>query len=165
MKDNCCICNKEIDSERSSVLTMGVFGTPKYLCAECEEKFDIATSDKDPERIGDAMQDIGEKMANNDNVGTIVFKAVNEMFDAARERAEKIKSGEYDFSLDKPIEIIEEEEEIPEELCESDEDRELDKKDEARDQKASKIIDWVTIVMFVLAGIFVLYKIIDNFFL
>jgi hypothetical protein len=163
MKDNCCICNKEIDDEASSILTVGVFGTPKYLCKECEEKIDIAQTDKDPEKIGAAMQNIGEMMANNDKVGKIVFTAVGEIFDAARKRAEQIKEGSYDFSLDTPVEVIEKAEEIPDELLESDEDRELDKKDEEREKKTNKVIDIITAVLFSAIAVYFIYKIFDMF--
>ena len=142
---------------------MGVFGSPKYLCRECENEFDTATAGCDPEEIGSAMQKIGEKMANNDGVGKLIYDTVNEMFKAATQRAEKIKDGTYDFSLDKSVEVLEEEE-IPEELRESEEDKALDQEEQERDKKTNKVIDWVTGIVFLCFFVWLVYKLIDRFF-
>ena len=58
----------------------------------------------------------------------------------ARARAEKIKSGSYDFSEDTPCE--DEDSEIPEELLETEEDRELDRKDKEAEARLDKFMNW-----------------------
>lgn len=143
---------------------MGVFGTPKYLCAECESEFDLATNSRDPEEIGKAMQAIGDKMAERDSIGKVVYEAVNEIFDSARERAEKIKDGTYDFSLDdSDSAVVEAAEEVPEELRESEEDKEIDKREKEKEKKVGKIMDWITASILALAVGFAVYKIIVTF--
>ena len=58
------------------------------------------------------------------------------MFSDAKDRAEKIKSGEYDFSLD--IEA-DDADDIPEELKETEEDKRLDEEERIETEKRNEI--------------------------
>ncbi len=161
MKYNCSICNKELQTDTAAVLTIGGYGTPRYLCSECEGEFDVATSGTDPEKIGEAMQKIGDKMANNELVGKLVFDTVSEIFATAKDRAEKIKNGTYDFSLD-DAQIEDDSEDIPEELLESEEDKALDEKEEKRNKKIDKILNWVIGAVFTATLAFIIYRVIER---
>lgn len=162
--ENCAICNKEVDTETAAVLAIGAFGTPKYLCPECENEIDTALTDTDFHNIGAAMDAIGKKMADNEYVGKVVFSTVNELFDKARDRATKIKEGTYDFSLDNQDSIEEGDGEVPEELLESEEDRELDRREIEKEKKVNRVIDWITGIAFTAAFAVIAYMLIDRFF-
>ena len=142
---------------------MGAYGTPKYLCSECEGEFETATHGREPLEIAEAMDKIGNKMAENDTVGKVILTAVNEIFDLAKERATQIKAGTYDFSLDTPTEVVEEDEEIPEELRESEEDRALDEREAKRQNKIDKVLNIVTGAIFGTAIAVILYLVIRRF--
>jgi hypothetical protein len=61
----------------------------------------------------------------------------------------KIKEGTYDFSADEKMKELEEEasfDEIPEELQETEEDRELDKRDAEKQKKFDEIMNWVSLI-------------------
>lgn len=161
--EKCCICNREITENDAPILTIGAYGTPKYLCPECEGEFETATHGREPWEIGEAMDKIGNKMAENDTVGKVVLTAVNGIFDSARERAEKIKEGSYDFSLDVPTETVEADEEIPEELRESEEDKALDARETERQTKIDKVLNIVTGAIFGVAVAVILYLVIRRF--
>jgi hypothetical protein len=75
----------------------------------------------------------------------------------AAKRAAAIKDGEYDFALD---EVAEQEtaegeeategfDEIPEELLESEEDAELDRRDAEIGKKFDKVLNWVWVAVLV----------------
>ncbi len=161
---NCCICNREVNAEKASILTLGAMGAPKYLCEECEAEFEKANLSRDVEEIGRAMESIGNKMATNNAVGKLVFNTVNEIFEKAGKRASEIKNGTYDFSDDKPVEITEEEEEIPEELRESKEDIEREEKEQVRNEKIDKILTIVCAVALGAVAVWLIYKIISGMF-
>ena len=134
MNKRCSICGRITESETSAILVMGGFGNPKYLCCECSEDFDTATTATDYDSIKSAMDKIGARLAENNTEDATVLRAVDEIFTDAGARAEKIKDGTYDFSED---ENPEESEDVPEELLESEEDRALD----AKEAKANK--NWI----------------------
>ena len=141
----CSVCYKRIeDVSAASLLTMWHFGTPRYLCADCEELIETIEKSRDVEKIEAAMARLGENVSNNSLGDGIVLKTVEDIFKSANERAEKIKAGTYDFALDE----IEEEsvlDEIPEELLETEEDKKKTEREEAINKKFGKIMDIVTI--------------------
>ena len=77
------------------------------------------------------------------------------------DRAEKINKGEYDFSLDENVEETGEDD-IPEELLETEEDKALDERDEKRQKKFDKIFNIVALAVF--AGVigYLAYKFISG---
>lgn len=140
----CCICFSKIDPETAPILTIGKLGNPRCLCPECESLFDTATLGKTYEEITEACREIGDTMTRHNADDETVFCEVNNIISSSMERAEAIKDGSYDFSLDEELiestNAAEVKEELPEELRETEEDIELDKKD----QRVGKIIDTVT---------------------
>ena len=128
------------------------------MCGECQSLLDTATLGREYEEIANAMDAIGKRMADStpDNQS---YEVVNALLTDAAERAKKIKAGEYDFSLD---EEPAEDEEIPEELLETEEDRALDKRDEEREKKFNKVFNWVTGIVFAAAAILIIVKIITS---
>lgn len=143
---HCSVCHKEIAEENPAVLTLTAFANPKYVCKECEEDLDKATLSKDPEEISAAIQNIGDKMKNADNDDKLILNIVTEILNAAAERGELIKDGVYDFSNDEAQEK-EGEDSVPEELLETEEDRELDRKEEESKKKFDKILNWVMLAV------------------
>jgi hypothetical protein len=161
----CTICNREITSEDPRILTMGAYGTPKYLCDECSSDIDEVSCGRDYDKIAATMEKIGNLLANS-NPDKTTFETVNSIMEEAAERAKLIKSGEYDFSLDEYKSDGEETfEDVPEELKETEEDRELDREDEEKLKKFDKFFNWVLVG----AGIglvgFIIWRIIDAFVL
>ena len=158
----CSICKKNIESKEPAVLTMSGFGHPRHICEECEADLDNATLSKEPEIISDAIEKIGEKMrfANNDDA--LVLSTVSSIIEAATVRGEEIKNGTYDFQKDEDGDASAED--IPEELLETEEDRELDKKEQEATKKAEKYINWVTTAIFIAAMGFIAYWIITKIF-
>ena len=39
----CSICSVPVDSENASILVMGGFGNPRYVCEECSQDLDLLT--------------------------------------------------------------------------------------------------------------------------
>ena len=153
---SCSICRKEVDPENANILTVIGFGTPRYLCDECDEDFDIATRSRDVDAIRFAMDSISRKLAETDTDDAHLIETVHEILDDACERAEMIESGVYDFSSDEELEA---DEEIPEELMESEEDKELDKIEAEKNKKYDKITNIVSLVVLGAALAFVIYQV------
>lgn len=156
----CCICGVDVNPEIASILTMSGYGNPKYLCNECEALIDTATLGNDYDKIKDSMALLGKTLADNDNGDTTVLDALTDIMTAAGERAEKIRDGSYDFSLDS-VEVTDGFDEIPEELKESEEDKIKDKRDEKINRILDKVTSWIcgaaivgTVVYFLLRFVF-----------
>ncbi len=150
----------------SPVLTIGGFGNPKYLCDDCSALLDTVTLSRDYEKIEAAMDEIGRKMGDN-HPDKLTFDTMGGIIANAAERAKAIQSGEYDFSLDEaPIQTEEEGfDELPEELCETEEDKEKDRQDEEKDKRFDKLYNIVLICACIGVGIFTVWKIIEALFL
>ncbi len=153
----CSICLNKLEKEKASVLTMGHYGNPRFLCPECEALIEDALKSHDIKASEAAMKRLGNTVSANGADDDAVVDAVKEIFKTASERNEKIKEGTYDFSLDD----AEEDggfDEIPEELLETEEDREETEREEETNRKFGKILDIITAVIFVAAAaIFVFY--------
>ena len=161
--DECVICSAPVDEKEAPLLEMGGFGNPKYLCSECSSELDTATLGTNLDEITEAMQRLSKKMSNSD-ASRSTFATVKEILDRAAERAKAIKEGTYDFSLDE-IEEGEVFEEIPDELRETEEDLELDKRDEEKAERFNQIFDYFAFGAFVGIAIFAIWKIVDTFIL
>ena len=140
MNKLCSICGRNTESETSSILVMGGYGNPKYLCDEGAVDFDEATTAADYDNIKAAMDKIGAKLTENNTDDETVLRAVEEIFSEAGERAEKIKEGTYDFSEDEKNDEVDD---IPEELLESEEDKALDEKEAKSNKLFDRIFNWV----------------------
>ena len=85
------------------------------------------------------------------------FATITSILDKAVSRAKAIEEGSYDFSLDE-AEGEEELEEIPEELLETEEDRQLDERDAEKEERNNRIFDYITFGVFLAALGFAAYK-------
>lgn len=141
---------KAIDLDTAPVLTMGAYGTPRCLCDSCAEQVEIFTRGTDYDEIVAAMDEISARMSRANIDDKITSECVTGMLVDAAKRANEIKAGTYDFSLD----AEEEDYEIPEELRESEEDRALDEKDARAKEKMDKVMNWVWLVALVGAVVF-----------
>ncbi len=159
MEKLCSICKKTVDSETAPVLTVGGYGNAKYICEDCAALLDTATTAREFDAVKSAMDSIGEKMAKNNIEDELVIATVGELFIEAKRRAQAIKDGTYDFSLDEAPVAAEqgsdeeeapiEEFDIPEELRETDEDKELDAADEKKSAFFDKIFNWISLALIV----------------
>ena len=143
MKDkHCAICLSTVADEDAPILTMSGSGVPRFLCERCCQDIDTATLGREPELIAAAMDRIAKNLSvkNIDDPWTV--DTATEILNSSAERARKIRDGEYDFSLDEE-EASEELSELPEELLESEEDRELDRKENEQAEKVDKFLNWV----------------------
>lgn len=157
----CVLCEAVITDENPAILTVGAYGTPKCMCGDCQRLLDTATLGREYDKIAEAMEILGKKMAEA-TPDKQSFEVVSGLLSNAAERAKKIKAGEYDFSLDEE-ESEDELDEIPEELQETEEDREKDKRDEERERKFDKIFNYITIGVFTIAAILIIVKLITTF--
>jgi len=165
MERSCCICKAKFEAESPAVLTMGGFANPRYLCSECESDFDEATSAKEIERISLAMDRIGEKLKMSEIDDKYVLSAIEEVMEGARERAEAIKAGTYDFSLDECEEPEKEEFEGPSEPELTEEELEKEEKSAKKQKVYDKVTNIICLVMIIAVVGFIIYRAVDMFFL
>jgi hypothetical protein len=143
----CSICGKQIEREDAPVLTISGYGNPRYICDECEQQMDVAMASRDVEEIEATIKVLGDKM--NASKDDYAVAAMYNFISVACDRLVKIKEGTYDFSADEKMKELEEEasfDEIPEELQETEEDRELDKRDAEKQKKFDEIMNWVSLI-------------------
>ena len=88
---------------------------------------------------------------------------VKEILETAGKRAAAIRDGTYDFSLDDTASepSADELDDIPEELRETEEDAELDRRDEEFERKFNKVFTWVSIGAFAAVGAFIIWRLLD----
>lgn len=154
-----CLCGG-LDSD-APILTMSGYATPRVLCDECAKKLDIITSGEDCQQIADAIKEITTKLANGNIDDPAALSAVTEIVNEGSERAKRIKEGTWDFSLDE--ESTDELVDIPEELEETEEDIELDRREKERNDKFDKFLNWVWIGVGIGAAGFIVWRIIQMF--
>ena len=161
----CCVCKREIENEDAPLLAMGAVGNPKLLCDECAGLLDEATTGRDIETVEAGIGEIGRRMSDSNPDG-VTFNIVSSLMAKAAARAKSIKLGEYDFSLDEQESSEESElEEIPEEWLETEEDRELDRKDEEKMEKFDKVYNGLIIGAGIAFAGILIWKIVERFFL
>ena len=136
---------------------MGGYGYPKCICDECAGTIDTMTQSREYDEIIEACKKLGENLTEGNTDDTQIIATVNEIIKNGSERAEAIKDGSYDFSLDEQV-SEEEEFDITEDLEETEEDR---KKDE-QEAKIANIIDtigaWAAGLILVGAVVFFIIK-------
>lgn len=162
----CCICQINIEKEEdAALLGMGVAGIPRYLCDDCDKLIETAILGKDYDEIGSAIGRISRLMADGNPDG-VTYDIVSALMLRASDRAVAIREGKYDFALDEqPTDLDGGFDEIPEELQESEEDKEKDRIDEEKAKKFDKFYNFVLIGTCIGFVGFVIWKIIDAFFL
>ncbi len=164
MSKNCCTCLTRIENEDAPVLAMGAYGNPKLLCDDCAELVETVNYGRDYDSIVEAMDRLTAKMSAANIDDRITVETVTEMLDSGATRAQQIKEGTYDFSLDEEKEN-EGMDEIPEELQETEEDRLLDEKEAEAIAKFDKILNWAWIGVGIAAAGLIIWKLIDTFLL
>jgi hypothetical protein len=126
---------------------MGAYGNPRYLCDECSGELDSAIASHEVSEIEAAMASLGDKMLKY-SPDSQTFEAVENILSSAKDRCAKIADGSYDFALDE-VELASDGEpileDIPEELCESEEDKELDRQEEVKQKQLDKFFNYVNI--------------------
>ena len=139
-RKSCSICLSPITNEEAPVLTMGAYGTPKLLCDECAAEIENMTRGTDYDSIVASMDEISHRMSESNVDDRVTMTAVTDMLVDSAKRAQAIREGTYDFSLD---EIEEEDYEIPEDMKETEEDRLLDEKERESSERLDKFMNWV----------------------
>ena len=151
-KTICCTCAAELESPDSApVLSMGHYGMPRLICPKCEELINIAQTSRDPDEAEAAMARLGAIVSDTNKEDTCVHEAIEQIFAAASQRADAIRKGEYDFALDETEEAGFDE--IPEELLETEEDKQKTEHEAEINRKFNKIMDFVTVGVFAAAVI------------
>ena len=154
----CSLCGKETENNDSQILTLGAYGNPKYLCDECAEDIEEMCSGREYEGIKSAFKRVYDKFAANPILDETVNNTLHSMMSDAQIRANKIKDGTYDFSLDEQEQ--DGFEEIPEELLETEEDLELDRKERIKNEKIDKVLNVLFVLIIVAVIGFVAYRLI-----
>ena len=119
---------------------------------------------KQYDEVVTAMNALTAKMSAANVDDRVTVATVTEMLSECAKRAQKIKDGSYDFSLDEDKEN-EGMDEIPEELQETEEDRLLDEKEAEANAKFDKVMNWMWIGVGIAAVGFIIWKFIDLLFL
>ena len=162
MERNCSVCHRSFEGEDAAVLAFGGYGTPRYLCDSCAKDFDSAMTEREVEAIDGAIDRISKKMTTARIDDETVLKTVDEIMREARERREKIRTGEYDFSED---ESTIEDDTVPEELLETEEDAAAQKKESEKEKIYDKITNIVCGVLSAAALVFIVYQIVTAYFI
>lgn len=157
--NNCCICEREVEREDAPILAMGGAGYARVLCEECDRELQVATRGHDVDEIKAAINSLTTKLANGEP-DTVTYRMMNEILVTATQRAMEIKDGTYDFARDDE-EDNEGFDEIPEELLESEEDIELDKKDEEKAKKFDKVYSIILTISLIALGGMIVWRIIQ----
>ena len=160
--NNWCICERNVEREDAPILAMGGAGYARVLCEECDRELQVATRGHDVDEIKAAINSLSTKMANSEP-DAVTYRMMNEILVTATQRAMEIKDGTYDFARDDE-EDNEGFDEIPEELLESEEDIELDKKDEEKAKKFDKVYNIILAILLTAFGGLLIYNLISNLF-
>lgn len=159
----CAICQSTEVYEDSPILVMGAYGVPKVLCDACAKDMECATGGREYAEAEAAIERLGARLKDG-NADNLALETASALLTSAAERCAAIKRGEYDFSLDESeFESEDELSDIPEELKETEEDKELDRQEAEKAEKVNKFMDWVTIGVLVGAVGFVIYRVLDAF--
>lgn len=155
MAKYCCICKRPLENPEAPVLTMGAYGSPKCVCDNCSEIIETATSSHEYEEITSACRELGDALTKGDTGDMGVIQAVNDILSSAKERADAIKEGTYDFSLDS---INEDTFEITEDLEETEEDKAKDEKEAKTIKVIDTVVSWTCGAALVAALVFFIIK-------
>ena len=156
---NCCICERDVEREDAPILAMGGAGYARVLCEECDRELQVATRGHDVEEIKAAINSLTTKLANSEP-DAVTYRMMNEILITSTQRAMEIKDGTYDFARDDE-EDNEGFDEIPEELLESEEDIELDKKDEEKAKKFDKVYSIILTISLIALGGMIVWRIVQ----
>ena len=158
----CCICNKKIERDDPAVLAMGGAGIPRYLCDDCEKLLDDATLSTDYDTAGAAIGKLSKLMADGDP-DPVTYAIVNGILIKSSNRAVAIKEGTYDFALDDEPIVEDGYDEVPEDLQETEEDKEKDRIDEEKQKKFDKIYNILLIIGCSAFAVLCIWRLIEMF--
>lgn len=153
--------------ENAQVLTCSGYGNSRRICAECAKLIDKLTLSTDYDEIHEAGKTLVKIMDDNHIDDEVISEAMDDLFVGAAERADKIKEGTYDFSEDEKMKTDDTPDEelnedgIPEDLAETEEDRELDRIEEERDRKFDTVLNYLWLAV----GVGIVAYLVYRFFL
>ena len=55
----CALCAKMPDADEPTILALGRYGKPRYVCEECEREIDTATLSRDYTEAATAIESLG----------------------------------------------------------------------------------------------------------
>lgn len=137
--ERCSLCLEAVDSENADILTMGGYGTPKYLCPECAKKIEDVMHGRDYDSIISSLEELNASVLKSNIDNRAVLEAISTILAKGAVRAKAIKEGKLDFDAELAAHDTEEEFEITEDLEELPEDKELDEKEAQQQKKLDKI--------------------------
>jgi len=159
----CAICQSSEVYEDSPILVMGAYGVPKCLCDTCSKDMECATGGREYAEVEAAIERLGARLKDG-KADSQALEVASALLTSAAERCAAIKRGEYDFSLDESEPEGEDElSDIPEELRETEEDKELDRQDAEKQEKFNEFMDYVNIGALVGVGIAAVYILLKTF--
>ena len=147
----CCICKRNVDPEYSPILTVGGFGNPRYLCEECAALLDTVMQGDDVVQIKSAMSGIAELVTKSSVDDEVTLQTLDSILSEAKERADMIERGEYDASEHVDEGVVDDD--VPEELRESEEDKALDAEEEKQRTRMDSVFTWISIGFFAAATV------------
>ena len=138
----CSVCLSAVEREDAPILAISGSGVPRCLCDSCAENLEVASYGKDYDEITESIAVLASNLSDKNIDDPVTLGTMGGLLKRAAARATMIKDGTYDFSLD---ELDEEDslEEIPEELLESEEDKQLDEEENERAEKLDKVLNWI----------------------
>ena len=142
MAKTCALCLEPIDTEEADILAMGGAGTPRYVCDCCSRDLELVTLGRNYDEIIAAMDRISKNLTECASEDSVTQDTTTLLLVNAAKRAKDIREGIYDFALDDAKDESEFDE-IPEELRESEEDRELDRIEAEAENRLDRILNWV----------------------
>ena len=145
-KKHCSLCYGEAP-EDAAILTVGRLGNPRYLCEECDTLLGGVVSGKSYGEIKTSLNALSDRISAAANEDQVVEEALADIFTSAKERAEMIKEGSYDFSLDEQEEAAPEVETDSEGLEFGLADEELTEEqlaEKARKEKIERTVNTIT---------------------
>ena len=148
--ESCCICQAEIENENPSILTMGGYGNPRYVCEDCDAEIERMLYSREPAEAQHAMKKLGAHMARIGCEDNAVIATMQEMMNRAGARSVAISKGLYDFAKDFPEQ--------------TEEDRALDEKDAEAEKKLDKILNRAWVGVLAAFGAAFIYLLIRRFF-
>lgn len=162
MEKLCAVCKKKVDSETAAILTLGGYANAKYLCEECDADMEIATRSRECSEISGAMDRITKKMSAAEIDDKLSLKTVSDLLAEAKDRAEQISRGEYDFAKEEEDDAAVEE--VPEELRETEEDKIRDEEEREQNKRIDRIIGVISAVVISATFAYIAYRLFSTWF-
>ncbi len=172
----CCICQSLIEEKDPPILTHGAFGHPRCLCHGCETILDTVIQGKTAEDVRGALRTLSDLRIENEDYDGSTAAILTQITTDAIARADAMDAGTYvpeetadddsdgDPTAGATADVADTPEmmyDIPEELRETEEDRELDRRDaelEAKQEKFDRVARIAFLVVLGCAMAYTLYR-------